>query len=229
MPKESLYLVHADVDSAVVAAWSAFHATEHVPLVVKHASFLAATRWRHADASAVALEPPRFTTAYRAAALGVVRSYLEGGEVGKMRAHHEAWLAANVPGRKAALSREVLEENHSVDSDGKPLVRTPEMNPGRGAFVVRVRVEPSDAGAWSNWYDADHMPDVVRTGGFLRAGRWRVADEAAGATRFLVIYEAPSPEVVAAFRAGPGPRFGKEHEARFGGKVTVEREVWIAC
>ena len=221
MSKEALYLVHhADLDPAMLADWMAFQAKEHVPLVVKHGGFLGATRFRH-----LPLDPPKFTSCYRAANLAVVRTYLEGGEVGKMRAHLDDWIA----GRRVNVSREILEENYSVDGDGKPLARTPELSTGRAAFVVRVRVDPSYAGTWSVWYDRDHMPDVVRKGSFSRAGRWRIVDEAAGQARFLIVYEAPSADTVAAFRAGPGPDFGKEHEQKFGAAVTVEqREVWSA-
>lgn len=219
--KEALYLIHAEVDPAVVGEWSAFHAGRHVPAVVQAAGFLGAQRYRHPDdANGLA----RFTTAYRAASLGIVRAYLEGGEVGKMRAHQESWLASKKA--KATMRREVLEENYSVDSDGKPLVRDPAAAPGRAAFVVRVRVDPSNAGTWSTWYDRDHMPKVAVAGGFLRAGRWRLVEESAAAPRFLVIYEAPSSAVIAAFRQGPGPAFSKEHESRFGAAVAIEREVW---
>lgn len=221
MSKEALYLVHAEIDPGILSEWNAFHAKEHVPLVVKHGEFLGATRFRHMGPGGQPSEPPRFTTAYRAPGLATVRAYLEGGEVGKMRAHHDAWLA----GRRANLTRETLEENYSVDGEGEPLARAPEHGPA--AFVVRVRVDPSFAPSWSTWYDRDHLPAVVREGAFLRGGRWRVVDETAG-LRFVIIYEANKSDTVAAFRSGPGPSFAAEHEAKFGAAVSVEREVWAA-
>ncbi len=219
MAKQALYLVHSDVDPAIVDEWNVFHAREHVPLVVKQSGFLGAVRFRH-DGS-----PSKFTTAYRAEGLGKVREYLEGGEVGRMRAHHEEWVKAR--GARINLTREVLEENHSVDADGKVLVRTPDMVEPRACFVVRVRVDAEFAGPWANWYDREHMPAVVREGSFLRGGRWRLVDES-GSPRFLVIYEAQSPEIVAAFRSGPGPSFAQEHAAKFGAAVGIDREVWAA-
>ena len=225
MAKEALYLVHAELEGSYVDEWNAWHAREHVPLVVKKGGFVGAARMRHVMPDGELVDPPRFTTVYRASGLGAVRTYLEGGEVGKMRAHHDAWLTD----RKARLSREVFEENYSVDSGSKALVRTPELTDGRAAFVVRVRVDAELAPEWSNWYDADHMPKVVQAGGFLRAGRWRLVDDASGAVRFAVIYEASSLAVVAAFRAGPGPGFAAEHEAKFAGRVAVDREVWTAA
>ena len=224
MAKEALYLVHAELDGAWAADWNVWHAREHVPLVVKQAGFLGASRMRHVKPNGDPLEPPRYTTVYRAPGLGRVREYLEGGEVGKMRAHHDAWLA----NRRARLSREVLEENHSVGSDGKQITRGPELNEGRAAFVVRVRLDPEIVPEWSTWYDRDHMPRVVEKGGFLRAGRWRIVEEGAG-TRFAVIYEAPQIATVSAFRGGPGPAFAEEHEKKFGSRVTIEREFWSAA
>ena len=224
MAKEALYLVHAELDAAWADEWRVWHAKEHVPLVVKSAGFSSATKMRHFLADKP-VDPPRYTTVYRAGGLGVVRAYLEGGDVGRMRDHHEAWLA----GRHAKLSREVLEENYSIGADGKPLVRSTEVPDPRAAFVVRVRVEASIAPEWSVWYDREHMPKAVERGQFLRAGRWRVVDDAAGAARFAVIYEASALLVVTAYRAGPGPDLGAEHEAAFGKHATVEREVWSAA
>ena len=224
MGKEALYLVHAEIDASLVDEWSHWNLREHVPLVVKHAGFIGASRMRLVQASGEPVDPPRFTTVYRAAGLGVVRTYLEGGEVGKTRAHLDAWLA----GRRARITREVLEENYSVGSDGKAIVRTPELPEARAAYVVRVRVDPELAPEWSVWYDGDHMPRAVEKGGFLRAGRWRVVDEAAGPLRFAMVYEAPQLAVVAAFRSGYGNELGVEHEAKFGDRVAVEREVWAA-
>lgn len=226
MAKEALYLVHAELEPAWCDEWNAWHSREHVPLVVESGGFAGASRVRHLKPDGAPVEPPRFTTVYRATGLGVVRAYLEGGEVGKMRAHHDAWLSAAK--RTAKLSREVLEENYSVGASGKPEPRGAGADV-RAAFVVRVRVEASAVAEWSVWYDGEHLPKVVQAGGFTRGGRWRVADDAAGAGRFAVIYEAGSAAVVAAFRAGPGPGFSKEHEAAFGKHVTLEREVWSAA
>ena len=225
MGKEALYLVHAELEASYVDEWNAWHAREHVPLVAKKGGFIGAARMRHVRPDGELQDPPRFTTVYRASGLGAVRTYLEGGEVGRMRAHHDAWLTD----RKARLWREVFEENYSVGSDGKALARTPDLSEGRAAFVVRVRVDAELAPEWSIWYDGDHMPKVVVAGGFLRAGRWRLVDETSGAVRFAVIYEASSLDVVKAFRAGPGPVFGSEHEAKFGGRVAIDREVWTAA
>jgi hypothetical protein len=212
--KEALYLIHTELDAAVVPEWSVFQAGEHAPAVVKAGGFLGAQRYRHPG------DAVRFTIAYRAANLAAVRAYLEGGEVGKMRALHEAWLAAHHATVRQV--REVLEENWSVGADAKPLARDPSAAPGRAAFVVRVRVDPGNAGTWSNWYDREHMPKVVVAGGFLRAGRWRLVEETAAAPRFVVIYEAPSSAVVSAFRSGKGPELSKEHESRFGAAVAIE-------
>lgn len=216
MGKEALYLVHAEVDPSFVDEWKAWHSREHVPLVVKSGGFI--------DASRLRLDATRFTTVYRAAGLGVVRTYLEGGEVGRMRAHHEAFLGERAD--KVRLSREILEENYSVGSDGKALVRTPELSEGRAAFVVRARVDPELVPEWSVWYDGDHMPSAVSAGGFLRGGRWRVVDESVSAVNFVVIYEASAVAVVSAFRGGPGPALAAEHAAKFGERVVIEREVW---
>ena len=225
MGKEALYLVNVEVDGAWAEEWNAWQAREHVPLVVKQAGFAGAWRVRHVQPGGEPVAPPRFTNVFRAGGLGVVRAYLEGGEVGRMRAHHDAWLA----GRNARIQREVLEENYSLGADGKPVVRGPDAPEARAAFVVRVRVDADATPEWSVWYDREHIPKVVERGQFLRATRYRVVDDAAGAGRFVVIYEAAALPVVAAFRAGPGPALSAEHEKAFGSRVTIDREIWTSA
>lgn len=225
MAKEALYLVNVEVDAAWAEEWNAWQAREHVPLVVKHAGFAAAWRVRHVQPTGDPVLPPRFTNVYRASGLGVIRTYLEGGEVGRMRAHHDAWIG----GRNARIQRDVLEENYAIGAGGKPFVRGADTADGRAAFVVRVRVDPDAAPEWSVWYDREHMPKVVERGQFLRGGRYRVVDDAAGAPRFVVIYEAAALPVVAAFRGGPGPALSAEHEAVFGSRITIDREIWASA
>lgn len=224
MGKLAMYLVHVEIDPAHERAWNEFHAAEHVPLVVKQGAFLGAVRYCVAPAQE---GTSRYVTAYRAPSLARVREYLEGGEVGRMRAHHEGWLERRPGGpARARISREVLEENHSVDAEGKILRYTPERSEGRAAFVVRARLDAETVPRWSTWYDGEHMPAVCRAGRFLRAGRWRVVDEAAGPMRFAMIYEAAGAAAIDEFRAGAGPRYAHEHQQRFGEAIHLEREVW---
>lgn len=219
--KEALYLVHADVEPTLVEEWDAFHGRQYVPGVVKAGGFAGAERFRVVGPDDKPVEPPKFATVYRASGLGVVRGYLEGGEVGPMRAKLDAFIA----GRRIHVHREILEENYSVDADGKAVDRSPEMPVARAVFVVRVRLESETAPAWSVWYDRDHLPRVVKAG-FLRGSRYRVVDDAAGAPKFVVAYEAASLDAVRAYREGAGPGFAKEHEEAFGSKVSIDRAVW---
>jgi len=228
MAKEALYLVQHEIDRASAAEWAAFHSREHVPRVVAAAGFLGAQRFEVKAGAASPESRSRYRTVYRAASLAVVRGYLEGGEVGKMRALHDAWLEARKV--RATISYETLEENYSVDEGGRPLARSPEMaGTVRAVLALRARLDPSAAPGWSTWYDRDQLPAVVRAGGFLRAGRWRVVDEAAGRIAFAVLYEAAGTTPVEGFLDGPGRRFAREEEGRFGESVHLSTEVWAGA
>jgi hypothetical protein len=199
-PRASLlfYLVHATPAPELEQEWAAYHLGEHVPAVVAAGGFVGATRFRVG---------PRFTTVYRVSAETVLERYLHEAAP-RLRAEHDRFLA----GRPLPLSREVWRLDHGVGT-----------LTGTAAFVVRARVSAETAADWAAWYDAEHLPAVVAAGGFLGAGRFRGDDG-----RAAIFYAAPALATVTAFRAGPGPGFGKEHEARFGAAVSVEREVWDA-
>src|SRR5205823_4590389 len=134
---EALYLVHAELDPAIVAEWSRFHAKEHVPRVVKAAGFLGAQRYQHVGP----VDPVHFTTVYRAANLAVVRGYLEGGEVGKMRAHHDAASSAVVAAFRAGPGPALSSEHEKRFGASVTIERAQRASDGRGSPKGDIAIE----------------------------------------------------------------------------------------
>jgi uncharacterized protein (TIGR02118 family) len=68
-------------------------------------------------------------------------------------------------------------------------------------FMVRANVAPEHEAAFNRWYDEEHVHDVSRLPGCVRAARYRVLDDLPGDTsyRYLALYEFESE---ATLRAG---------------------------
>jgi uncharacterized protein (TIGR02118 family) len=58
-------------------------------------------------------------------------------------------------------------------------------------FMVRANVAPAREDAFNRWYDDEHVHDVARLPGCVRATRYRVLDGLPGDTsyRYLALYE----------------------------------------
>jgi uncharacterized protein (TIGR02118 family) len=67
-------------------------------------------------------------------------------------------------------------------------------------FMVRANVAPEQEDAFNEWYNREHLPDVMRLPGCLRGARYRVLDGLAGDTsyRYLALYEFESEEALRA-------------------------------
>jgi uncharacterized protein (TIGR02118 family) len=65
-------------------------------------------------------------------------------------------------------------------------------------FMVRANVAPEHEAAFNRWYDEEHVHDVARLPGCVRAARYRVMDDLAGDTtyRYLALYEFESEEAL---------------------------------
>ncbi len=74
-------------------------------------------------------------------------------------------------------------------------------------FMVRANVAPEHERAFNRWYNEEHVHDVARLPGCVRATRYRVIDELEGDTsyRYLALYEFESLEALKA--AVRSPRF----------------------
>ena len=71
--------------------------------------------------------------------------------------------------------------------------------------MVRANVAPEHEDAFNAWYDQEHVHDVAKLPGCLRAARYRVLDELEGDTsyRYLALYEFETEEALRAAVASP--------------------------
>jgi hypothetical protein len=74
------------------------------------------------------------------------------------------------------------------------------------AFVLCT--EPARWAEWDAWYDAQHVPDMMETGCFSAASRWRLVDPPRFGARHLTLYDIsgmPTAEAVAKSAAAMAP------------------------
>ncbi|MBO0663190.1 DUF4286 family protein [Jiella sp. MQZ9-1] len=61
-------------------------------------------------------------------------------------------------------------------------------------LVVDVSVDKDVERAWNDWYDNEHLPEIVACPGFKSGSRYKVSD---GETpRYLTVYEVSGPEAL---------------------------------
>ena len=56
-------------------------------------------------------------------------------------------------------------------------------------LIVANESSPERETEYNEWYDEKHIPTMFRFQGMKRAGRYRLAGENKGASKYLVIYE----------------------------------------
>lgn len=72
----------------------------------------------------------------------------------------------------------------------------------RAVFVVLTNPKPPLTDAeFNRWYDTVHIPDVLKTPGFVSASRFQHANPKEGEARFLALYELDTDDVQTAGRA----------------------------
>ncbi|MBI3953121.1 MAG: EthD domain-containing protein [Chloroflexi bacterium] len=72
----------------------------------------------------------------------------------------------------------------------------------RAVFLVLTNPKPPMTDAeFNRWYDTVHVPDVLKTPGFVAATRYQHADPKPGDARYLAVYELDTDDVAAAGKA----------------------------
>lgn len=91
-------------------------------------------------------------------------------------------------------------------------------------LIVDANVEGAVEDAWNEWYDEEHLPEIVGCPGFIRAARYVSAEPSQSQPRYVTVYELESKDAVASAefnsRRGWG-RFAGSVDAR----VTVFRRI----
>ena len=92
-----------------------------------------------------------------------------------------------------------------------------------GLIVAEVLcIDPHRADEWDEWYDAQHLPDMMASGAFASGSRWRRTDPRPGSANHLTVYEVAEGTVDDAIErsAAVMPSLiarGRKHECHAGG------------
>ena len=64
---------------------------------------------------------------------------------------------------------------------------------GRGIFMVYVDIDPQHVQEFNEWYNKEHLPELLSVPGILSASRYEAVK---GGPKYLAVYELESPEVL---------------------------------
>jgi hypothetical protein len=87
-------------------------------------------------------------------------------------------------------------------------------------YTVRIKVNAEIENDWLEWMISKHIPDVLRTGAFIKSQIMKVPET----SEYLIQYTAQSREILENYRQNHSPRLQKEHNDLFEGKFSAMRE-----
>ncbi|MEZ5247105.1 MAG: hypothetical protein R2707_18605 [Acidimicrobiales bacterium] len=131
----------------------------------------------------------------------------------------EATANARRDGR-AAGHAEIRRDEWSRAGDGIARESDGEVT---GLIVAEVLcIDPTRVDEWDEWYDTQHLPDMMASGAFAAGSRWRRTDARTGSANHLTIYEIAGGSVDEAVErsAAVMPNLiaqGRKHECHAGG------------
>lgn len=130
-----------------------------------------------------------------------------------------ASTAARADGRAAAHA-EIRRDGWTRAGDGIVLDGGAAIT---GLIVAEVMcADPTRIDEWDEWYDTQHLPDVMDSGAFVAGSRWRRAEPRPGSANHLTVYEVSGGDVAEAIERSaavmPGlTASGRKHECHAGG------------
>jgi hypothetical protein len=77
----------------------------------------------------------------------------------------------------------------------------------RGILAVQTDAMPGHEDAFNAWYDANHVPEILETEGFLLGRRFRAVpsqsdpDAESGFSKYLAVYDIASLDLASSYRA----------------------------
>lgn len=94
-------------------------------------------------------------------------------------------------------------------------------------FTVKATITPDQEEAFNRWYNAEHIPDLLRVKGAVGARRFK-AIMGEDRYQYLAIYEFESQEAFQGFLESDNlARQRQEYEAKFGNVSERVRSAWV--
>lgn len=184
------------------AEWDAWCDDEHLPAAAAAAGAWVATRWEVADRPAGASPPVGFTH--------VTIFELEDAEGG---------ASALLDHLDRARAEDRLHPLHTISAADALAAATgwPGRREPRAALAGQVMayVGPNDRRLdreWDEWLAAVHIPDMLGSGAFVDASRWRRLEPARFGPNYLTIYDVEGIDVLEAV-ALSGKAMAPAHDA----------------
>ena len=95
-------------------------------------------------------------------------------------------------------------------------------------YMVRSTVDRSAEGEWDKWHSQQHVPDIVREPGFLKASKYRSTASGEGPAEYWTIYELESLEAFERYdKSNAARNLRADHKAKFGQTTKTERFVLV--
>lgn len=96
-------------------------------------------------------------------------------------------------------------------------------------YQVLVQVAPEAERSWDEWYAGQHIPEVLRQPGFVRAVKYRCEPSGSAAwPEHVTQYEVASRPELESYLAGDAvARLRREHEERFGEVTRLSRRILV--
>jgi hypothetical protein len=186
-------------DATRVAEWEAWWDDVHVADVAAATGAVRVTRWVVAGAESGAAAPGFTHVAFHEVAAPALAEALDGLAAGLPR-----WWA---DGRMHP--RHVLTDVAALVGHGPHGAHPPPGSDVTGRILAAVLCnDPARADEWDAWYDAQHVPDMMATGCFSAASRWRHLVPPRFGARHLTLYDIsgmPTAEAVTKSAAAMAP------------------------
>jgi antibiotic biosynthesis monooxygenase (ABM) superfamily enzyme len=94
-------------------------------------------------------------------------------------------------------------------------------------FTVKATITPDREKAFNEWYNHEHIPDVLKFPGVVSARRYRATDPE-DRFQYVAVYEFESEETLQRFLASPHFAFlRREYDEHFGGASERQRACYV--
>jgi hypothetical protein len=94
-------------------------------------------------------------------------------------------------------------------------------------YSVIIQIKKTSEQEWLNWITGNHIPDLMKTGHFLKSELTKLLEEQQGEfSTYRALYYMNSIKEYESYKLNSAPALQKEHLDKFPGKFTAQRELY---
>jgi antibiotic biosynthesis monooxygenase (ABM) superfamily enzyme len=95
-------------------------------------------------------------------------------------------------------------------------------------YVVKSIVNPNVEQDWDTWHTNSHVPDVLKQPGFLKATKFRRAEQTGDKPEYWTIYEMQSMKAFHEYSTSEAAKkLRADQDAKFGDAIKAERYLLV--